>query len=191
MLSLLAIKLEGEIFDRVFGVCMLLAMVLFLGACAPEQQNKADSPSQGAFAFTGFTLIDGTGSAPQSGQTVVVSGQSIFSVGAVGHINLEGLKTIDGTGRYLIPGLMDAHAHTFARPSNFSLYLANGVTTIRDMGCPPECTSELKNRRDKFQLGQIAGPRVLYTGPNIDGSSPINYPGHISVTDDTVADAIS
>jgi urease alpha subunit len=84
-------------------------------------------------AITGVTVIDATGEPAQPGMTVVVTGNRITAVGKSGDVRVpQGARVGDGNGKYLIPGLWDMHVHT-ADPSFLSLYLANGVTGVRDM----------------------------------------------------------
>jgi imidazolonepropionase-like amidohydrolase len=101
------------------------------------------------------------------GQTVIVSDGKILRVGPPRKIAVPaGAAIIDGTGKYLMPGLADMHTHLndamFEHPF-FNLFLANGVTTIRDLtqGAPP---SVLHYRRE-IEAGKRLGPRmfVAYT----------------------------
>jgi hypothetical protein len=129
-------------------------------------------------------VIDGTGAPLATGRTVVVRGRTIETVAPDGEVALAGLRRIDGSGRFLIPGLVDLHAHSLADEQYHRLCLANGVTTIRDMGCSPECTEALRARRAAFRDGRGPGPRLFFTGPNLDGASPFDDPGHIRVRAD-------
>lgn len=60
--------------------------------------------------------------------------------------------------------------------------MAHGVTSVRDMGCDRECAERLKAHRAAVDSGAAVGPRVLYTGPNLDGAKPLDYAGHVLVT---------
>ncbi len=74
-----------------------------------------------------------------------------------------GAVTVDGSGRYLLPGLCDAHVHLFEEddPEDLWLYLANGVTTVRSMhGGPYQLAL-----RGRVRSGELLGPRILTTGP--------------------------
>jgi len=81
--------------------------------------------------------------------------------------------SIDGAGKYLIPGLWDMHIHTFfgdwvpgGREATLPLFVANGVTGVRDMGSDLEPI--LAARRDVEQ-GTLLGPRRVISGPMLDG----------------------
>ena len=67
--------------------------------------------------------------------TIVVHNGRIDAVVPAGSTNLDGIAEIKAEGKYVIPGLWDLHAHTFADDAVFDLYLLAGVTSIRDMGC--------------------------------------------------------
>jgi imidazolonepropionase-like amidohydrolase len=68
-------------------------------------------------------------------QTVVVEGGRITGLGSEGQVKIPaGAYTVDGEGRFLIPGLSDMIVHTDGSENDLLVYLANGVTTIRIMG---------------------------------------------------------
>lgn len=101
---------------------------------------------------------------PVKGQTVVIEDGRISRLGRAGDVPTAGLAVVDGTGRYLMPGLTDMHAHLFA-PSDLNLYLANGVTLVRDLwGSPLRLAM-----RDLVARGELLGPRIVAGSPIIDG----------------------
>jgi len=86
---------------------------------------------------------------------------------------------VRGEGKYLIPGLWDMHVHT-AAPSYLALYLANGVTGVRDMhALDPDAIFGL---RKQVQEGKQPGPRVVAAGPLVDGPNPL-VPGSLVAAD--------
>lgn len=106
-------------------------------------------------------------------QTVVVSGDRIVAIGMVDDVSIpRGAKLVDGTDRYLIPGLAEMHAHvpdpdSAALGRYFSLYVANGVTTIRGMlGRPAHL-----QLRDDLETGKVFGPRLVTSGPSFNDRS--------------------
>jgi len=114
----------------------------------------------------------------RNGVTVVVRGNRITSIGTASSGQAAGnATTIDGTGKYLIPGLWDAHIHlSFERditPAMFRLLLANGITSIRDTGGLLEVVLPL---REEAQKDTKNTPRVLVAGPLLDGE-PVVYDG--------------
>lgn len=78
-------------------------------------------------------------------------------------------QIIDGRGKYLIPGLWDLHVHTDVPGARqvLSLYVANGVTGVRDMGGD---WTQLSTLRAEVRSGRLWGPRLLLTGPYLDGN---------------------
>jgi imidazolonepropionase-like amidohydrolase len=88
---------------RQFATCVGGAWALCLSFALPLSAET--------LAIQNVTLIDGTGAAPRSGVTVVVDGNTIAAVGDSQVTIPSGAKRIDGSGKYLIPGLMDIHVH--------------------------------------------------------------------------------
>jgi imidazolonepropionase-like amidohydrolase len=91
---------------------------------------------QVSFAIRNVTLIDGTGANPLPRATVLIARERIVAVGPGTRVDVpDGVETLDGTGRWLMPGLVDLHVHVNnCGPEAFPLWLANGVTSIRDIG---------------------------------------------------------
>lgn len=108
-----------------------------------------------------------------SQQTVVVTGDRIAAVGDVSAVAVPAdASIIDGTDRYLMPGLTEMHAHVTGTGRGaverlFSLFLANGVTTIRGM---LGRRSHLELRAD-IESGRVQGPRLITSGPSLNGNS--------------------
>ncbi|PWK50936.1 amidohydrolase family protein [Pleionea mediterranea] len=100
-------------------------------------------------------------------RTVVLDEQKILSVTAegetIGRSIPSSATVINGRGKYMIPGLVDSHAHLLKSPNDLLLYVANGVTHIRDLGGPPE-RLEL---REEIEQGRI-GPKMFVASPPID-----------------------
>ena len=106
-------------------------------------------------------------------QTVIVRNGVIETVGPVDDVPIpENAKVVDGTDRYLMPGLAEMHAHVPDVGSEdlrryFALYIANGVTTIRGM---LGRESHLALRAD-LETGRVFGPRLVTSGPSLNGRS--------------------
>jgi imidazolonepropionase-like amidohydrolase len=94
-------------------------------------------------------------------RTVVVQGGRIAAIEGAGTAAYpESARVIEGKGRYLFPGLMDLHTHPDT-PRSLELYLAHGVTTIRDMGGDPSHLA----RRELVGSGALPGPSLYVAGP--------------------------
>jgi imidazolonepropionase-like amidohydrolase len=106
-------------------------------------------------------------------QTVIVEDRTIVTVGDVAVTPVPDEATIvDGTDRYLMPGLVEMHGHVPGGNSAnlervLTLYVANGVTTVRGMLGQP---SHLDLRR-QIESGEVLGPRLITSGPSFNGRS--------------------
>ncbi len=117
--------------------------------------------------FENVTLIDGTDRGAQPNMSVAIDGDKIAAVGPTARIKAPAAANrVDATGLYLIPGLWDNHVHSYAYGErSFALFLANGVTTIRDVGGD---LNEVGWLRQESQYGRLLGPRMLIAGPVLD-----------------------
>jgi len=134
-----------------------------------ELSRQLPGRKTGTMAFTGATLIDGTGKPPIANSTVVSMGGKIVAAGPAASVKIPVDATkVDVTGKYIIPGLWDMHAH-YEQVEWGPIYLAAGVTTVRDVGNEFEFIKEV---RDKVNSGQGLGPHMLLAGI-VDGDGPI------------------
>lgn len=144
------------------------ALGLSLITCARGSRAPALAAST-SVAFTHVTVIDGRSATPQRDRTVVVGGNRIVQVGAADSIGVTGVESIiEARGKYLIPGLWDMHVHTVMPGGRqvLALYIANGVTGVRDMagGWPT-----LVAWRREIANGTLIGPRIVTSGPYLEG----------------------
>jgi imidazolonepropionase-like amidohydrolase len=115
----------------------------------------------GVIALAGATLIDGTGRPAVPDAVVVVDGDKIVAAGPRAMVAMPAnATTIDVAGKTIIPGLWDMHAHV-EQVEQGSVYLAAGVTTVRDMGNILEFVTGM---RDAIDGGKGLGPRILVAG---------------------------
>jgi imidazolonepropionase-like amidohydrolase len=130
-------------------------------------QKLADKPPEAGLAITHARVLDVMDKKWLEDQTVVVKGTKIASVGpsAKGDIP-AGAETIDAAGKALLPGLWDMHAHL--EESSGPIYLAAGVTTVRDVGNDPDYLDDLVKA---FDEGHALGPHVLKAGL-VEGRGP-------------------
>ena len=124
------------------------------------------SPS---LAIVGATLIDGTGAAPVPDSAVLIENGRIKAVGPRSKVKLpKDAQVVDAKGKFLLPGLWDMHAH-FEQVEWGPIYLAAGVTTVRDCGNEFEFITSV---RDAIAQNRGLGPRLLLAG-FVDGTSPM------------------
>jgi imidazolonepropionase-like amidohydrolase len=129
---------------------------------------QAQGTRSGTLAFIGGTVIDGTGTPPIPNATVVTSQGKIVAVGPSASVKIpRGATRIDVSGKYIIPGLWDMHAH-YEQVEWGPIYLAAGVTTVRDVGNEFDFITAV---RDAVNSGKALGPRLLLAGV-VDGDSP-------------------
>lgn len=136
-------------------------------------------------AITHVTVIDGTGRAPQADQTVLIAAGRIVAVGPAKKIKIpKAARTIDASGKFLLPGFWDMHVHlaginadpSWSKQVLLPLLLANGITGVRDMG--GDLDALLAWQRD-IESGALLGPHIVASGPFLAASgrkTPEQYP---------------
>ncbi|MDQ4079908.1 MAG: amidohydrolase family protein [Gemmatimonadota bacterium] len=141
--------------------------VAFLALLAAAACMPRGAAEQRSVVIRNVTVIPMTGSAPLAGHSVVLRDGRIAELGPAAHVRTPAMATVvDGTGKYLIPGLFEMHAHTSkTRASALGLYVVHGVTTIRDQGS--EHAEVLRWRRE-IRGGTRVGPRMLIAGPYLE-----------------------
>ena len=152
-------------------VSLLLVLVtfntLFVQSAAARQQ---------AIAFINVNVVPFDRERVLPGQTVIVRDGRIAEIGAAEKTKVPaGTLQIDGRGKYLMPGLSDMHVHLFPgsgqqddlTSQQFQLFLANGVTTIRNMIGKPEHVQ----LRERVAKGELLGPSIYTAGPPLLGNN--------------------
>jgi imidazolonepropionase-like amidohydrolase len=120
-------------------------------------------------AILGGTLIDGTGAAPVTDAAVVIRKGRIAAAGPRSKVKIpKHANLVDAKGKFILPGLWDMHAH-FEQVEWGPIYLAAGVTTVRDCGNEFEFITAV---RDAVAQGRGLGPRLLLAGI-FDGTGPL------------------
>jgi cytosine/adenosine deaminase-related metal-dependent hydrolase len=162
------------------------AASLALAAATATLASAQPAPRARPIAITRVTLIDVTGGTPRRDMTVVVTGDRITAVGPASRVRVPpAARIVNGAGRFLIPGLWDMHAHVDDQGAwAFPLYVANGVTGLRDMG------SHL-DRLDEWRAADRRGdalPRVVAAGPIVTGAVDDPDPRLVRVADSVAAE---
>lgn len=162
---------------RAIAALALAQLCLFatIGAASAQPNPSADT---GLTAFVGVNVIPMDSERVLHDQTVLVRGDRIVSIGPASAADVpETAQRIDGEGRWLIPGLAEMHGHVpgaddrVYRDNMLFLFVANGVTTIRNMAGDP---SHLALRKS-IAAGEIVGPTLYTASPWLDegaASSP-------------------
>jgi imidazolonepropionase-like amidohydrolase len=164
---------------------LVTGLLVSVGFISVDAAYSEQLPSEllalpGTTAFVNITVIDVQGGEPLlPDHTVIVTGGLIMSVAPTDQTLVPpGATVIDGTGRYLIPGLMDAHVH-IKDIDELLLYAAAGVTTVRDMwgttgvqlvlGFPDQLAMQRR-----IENGELLGPRIYAAGPIMEGVPAVN-----------------
>jgi Tol biopolymer transport system component len=155
-------------------------------AYAPAEQRVAvtaqrDIPS-GTVVLRGARAITMNGDEIVENADVVISNNRITSVSAGPGAVPEGAQVIDVSGKTIVPGFVDTHAHMWnlwgfhwARPWIYQANLAYGVTTTRD---PQTATTDVLSYEDMVRAGEMVGPRVYSTGPGVFSGARIRSYEH-------------
>ena len=161
-----------------YALTLLLALIAQRPDSLAAQVREYVAVDTSLLALTHVLLVDGTGGAPKTDQTIVIRAGRIATVGPAASVQIPaGARVMDMSGSTVIPGLIGMHDHLFytaagGRAVQMSytgprLYLGSGVTTIRTTGSrAPYAEINLK---DAIDHGLAPGPRIHLTAPYITG----------------------
>jgi len=133
------------------------------------------------------TIVDVEHARTVADQAVVLRGNDIVAVGNDRDMaaQWQAQHSVDGKGRYLIPGLWDIHVHFGGGPELIEenkallpLYIAHGITTIRD--CSGDLPDQVLAWRDEIATGKLLGPQLFSSGAKLEGIRPV-WKGTIEV----------
>lgn len=149
------------------ALCLLVASAAFIPSAA---QNATQT-----ITFTNVNVVPFDRERILESQTVIVRDGRIAEIGPANKTKVPaGAQEIDGRGKYLMPGLADMHVHLFPgtgqddlAQQQLQLFLANGVTTIRNMIGKPEHLA----LRDKVARRELLGPTIYTAGPPMVGNT--------------------
>jgi hypothetical protein len=125
------------------------------------------NPKVGLFAIKNVNMLSADGDSIIPNQTIVIENGLITAIDST--LNLSSETTIiDGTGKYVIPGLIDTHVHLFQSPNDLLLYIANGVTEIREL------IGEESHLvwKQEIENGRI-GPKMFVASPRLGSFEPM------------------
>jgi imidazolonepropionase-like amidohydrolase len=171
---------------------LLLCSLCFRTGMA--QARSGDAP----LVFLHVTVINPGNSSVEPDRAVTINGSRISAVSDSKNFHSPGhARVIDGSGKFLIPGLWDMHVHAAfgdwfpgGRDIILPLFVANGVTGVRDMGGD---IPVLFAWRKQIASGELIGPRMVVSGPMLDGyladGKTFRFPSSIPVI--SVEDAVA
>ncbi len=166
---------------------LILAALSTLPLVHAQDTDAVVSVRASVIALTHATVIDGRGTAAREDQTIVIRDGRIVAVGPAAEIAVPaGARTIDATGKTVMPGLVMLHEHLyFTSRANTSapfhmneldysatrLYLACGLTSVRTGGSlEPYTDLQIKARVDQ---GALPGPKIHLTAPYLEGQPSV------------------
>lgn len=160
-----------------------ILLFLMVGIILPFLNGQQQIQSR-ILVITHVAVIDATGKPVKADMTVVIEDDRIKEIAPARKVQVtQGANLIDGTGKFLIPGLWDMHVHLFGATEDFSrLCIANGITGVRIMWGAP---TYFQSRKD-YEAGSSIGPRLFIGSPLVDGPKPI-WPGSMSVSNEAEA----
>lgn len=144
-----------------------LSLIFLLPALLAAQAKPTRQPPP--LVFTHISVVDIANGNLLLNQTVVVVGKRIAAVGPSGSVRIpRGSRVIEASGRYLMPGLWDAHTHlSYAGDCVLSVLVAHGVTSVRDLG---GALRDVRVWQRRIAAGDTLGPRIKVAGPNIESA---------------------
>jgi cytosine/adenosine deaminase-related metal-dependent hydrolase len=159
-------------------VATILVLAPITGVLA-QSSNSRTSLTRGVWAIEGATILPLDRDSVFRNATILIRDGRIADVGPASSVNVPGgARRIDGTGKWVIPGLVDMHAHLYAdewvpdsvAPYELGVYLAQGVTTARLMiGTPVH-----HRLRADLEAGKIIGPQLWIASPQFAGRNDPN-----------------
>lgn len=160
---------------------VLATLAVGLGACASDAPSTIPLGEGPALAFESVWVLD-----PEAGRsgpsTVVIQGERVVAVVADGARLAERVERVDAEGRFLLPGLWDLHTHlSHADVQAPPLLVTQGVTGVRDLGAKLE---EIEALRGRIASGELLGPRVVRSGPTLNGAKHGSHHRVIESADD-------
>jgi imidazolonepropionase-like amidohydrolase len=160
--------------------------ILFLIVSLFSQPMHAQKPAaDGLLVLNNVTVVDVRTGALQPEQTVILDRNHIASVGPSKSAKYpRNAPSVNCRGLFLIPGLWDMHVHLVfgdwfpdAQDISLPLFVANGITGVRDMGSELDI---VQGWRNEIEAGRLIGPRILTSGPMLDGPKP-RFPSSVAI----------
>lgn len=132
--------------------------------------TKGEAAAPRSIAITNITVVDTAGGLAKPDMTVVIRDGRIAQIEGSARAAIgKATQRVEGRGKFLIPGLWDMHVHlSWTTSSALPVLVANGVTSVRDMGGR---LGEIDEWRVKIAAGLLAGPRIARAGPILNGQA--------------------
>jgi imidazolonepropionase-like amidohydrolase len=160
-----------------------ILLLFFLFFCTLIHAQK--SAAADLLVLNNVTVVDVRTGTLLTEQTVILERNHIFSVGPSKWAKYpRNAPSVNCRGLFLIPGLWDMHVHLVfgdwfpdAQETSLPLFVANGITGVRDMGSELDM---VQNWRNEIEAGRLIGPRIFTSGPMLDGPKP-RFPSSVAI----------
>ena len=170
----------------IWSVLTIAAALAFIAVVFSQDSAQPNGGAGKALALTNLTVVDVRTGALLRAQTVLLENGRISAVGKSSEVKIPAkAQRVDGNGLFVIPGLWDMHVHLvfgdwFPQGQEISLplFVANGVTGVRDMGSDLEAVQAW---RKEIREGKLIGPRIYTSGPMLDGPKP-RFPSSVPIS---------
>lgn len=164
----------------------------------PFRADAAAASASPVFAITDVTVVDVEQGRTIGPRTVLIQDGRVMAIEGPAESHApDDAQRVDGRGRFLIPGLVDMHVHLFNnashRPPNtwaFPLFVANGITAVREMAAIPASMPLVRAWRKEAGDGTLVVPRILAAGVVAYGPSPDEAVRQVDAAADAGADFI-
>ena len=142
----------------------LTLTMLLLAGCA--QTGPAPEEISGGILISNVTVVDTRDGTLRSAQAIHIDGGRIRRIAPNAVLRVgSGVRTVDGSGKFAVPGFLDMHTHAMVAadrsPSYWPLLIANGVTGVREMAGSPELIQRVRALNAQSQAGVVMAPEVL------------------------------
>ncbi|MBO9664561.1 amidohydrolase family protein [Dokdonella sp.] len=174
---------------------MMKARSILLAIAVASASPAFAAVSEGDVIVRHATIVDVEHARTIADQAVVLRGGDIAAVGSDADIarTWRAKRTVDGSKRFLAPGLWDMHVHFGGGPELIEenqallpLYVAHGITSIRD--CSGDLPEQVLAWRDQIAAGTLSGPQLFTSGAKLEGIKPV-WKGTIEVGSEADVDA--
>ncbi len=176
-----------------------VGLLAYLSACIGGADETHDFTEPPCLVLTQASVVDVVSGSLRENVTLVIIGNRIHAVGDVDASDWpKDARVVDAAGRYVIPGLWDMHVHVFnqvsLRPPNmhyFPLFIANGVTGIRELWTKRENMDQVREWRRRQDEGTLLAPRLVAVGILVDGPEGAEDVDHAAGLPGPGADIVS
>ena len=164
---------------------VILLALAWMALSSPRRAHAQKPSVNDLLVVDNVTVVDVRTGKLEPDQTVILERHRISSIRPSKSAKYPpNAESVNGKGGYLIPGLWDMHVHLVfgdwfpdAKDISLPLFIANGVTSVRDMGSELDVVQDW---RTQIEAGRLIGPRILTSGPMLDGPKP-RFPSSIAI----------